>query len=208
MSKLRPVRFKNMSVDMTAMCDVTFLLLCFFVLTARFQQWVPMNITPPVAQSNRYCKFSDSDIGIIYIADDRIMYQIVGDSIRKQTLKQMGQMYNVTFSTDETEAFINAPIIGAPIAYLKQYDKQYPNWENPLRTPGIPYDKDSNELFNWIRESRKADVLLNGRALLLQIKADKDVSYAIIKQAIATLKKQKVYHFELLTSKEVPEYFQ
>jgi len=110
----------------------------------------------------------------------------------------MGQMYNVKFSAGEKDAFMNAPII-APISQLKQYDARYQEWEKPVKWSGIPYDSVSNELFNWVRESRKAQKVFNNKALSIMIKADKNVGYPMIKQVIAILQKQRVNKFELLT---------
>jgi len=89
MKKFSPLRFKNLSVDMTAMCDVAFLLLCFFVVTTRYEQWEPMKITPPVI-TQRIFDGDGENLGIIYIADNRVMYQIVGDSIPKDNFGTNG----------------------------------------------------------------------------------------------------------------------
>ncbi len=207
MKKLRPLRVKGMSLDMTAMADVAFLLLCFFVVTARFQQWEPMKINSPAITNTRYHSIYDA-VATIYIADNRVMYQITGDKVCKLTLEEMGQLYHVTFSREEQDEFVNAPIIGAPIAQLKQYDKQYMEWEKPTNRPGIPLDTISDELFNWVRESRRAEMILDHRALLINIKADKNVGYPIIKQVMRCLEKQKVSRIEFISPEATPQYFQ
>ena len=42
---------KSTSVDMTAMCDVSFLLLTFFILTSKFKPTEPVVIDVPIARS-------------------------------------------------------------------------------------------------------------------------------------------------------------
>ncbi|OCX50480.1 hypothetical protein BEL04_22115 [Mucilaginibacter sp. PPCGB 2223] len=191
---------RSLSVDMAALCDVAFLILVFCIATSKFKAWEPMKIDTPSGATSIVCSLGDdSATGIIYITGDRVMYQIAGDSmVRKATLGQMGQMYNIKFSRDDSEAFMGAPIIGAPIAQLKQYDRQYQDWGTNISRPGIPYDMGSNELFNWVRESRKAEKAIHDRALLIDIKADKNVSYPVIKQVIAMLQGQNVNKFSLI----------
>ncbi|RKR81391.1 outer membrane transport energization protein ExbD [Mucilaginibacter gracilis] len=198
MNKLRPLRFKNMAVDMTAMCDVAFLLLVFFVATSQFKQWEPMKINMPVTHK-RIVDVPNQNLGIIYIADNKVMYQIVGNAVRANTLMQMSNLYHIPFSNAEVKKFINSPIIGAPICSLKEYDNQYMDWEGKVNRPGIPCDSVNSELFDWIKQSRIADRALSNRDLRIIIKADKSVEYPIVKQVIAILQKQKVNKFSLLT---------
>jgi biopolymer transport protein ExbD len=74
------------------------------------------------------------------------------------------------------------------------------DWKTPISRPGIPYNSsDNSELYNWIREARKADLALSGKALRIVIKADKDAKYSVVKQVIKTLEKQKLRRFSLMT---------
>jgi biopolymer transport protein ExbD len=197
MNKLRPVRFKNIAVDMTAMCDVAFLLLCFFVVTARFKQWEPMNIKLPVAAN--HVVDGDFSYGRIYIAAHKVMFQIVsGTSVREFALLEMAKKYHIRFSQEERNKFLNAYIIGSPLNDLKRYNDQYMNWTDNVDRPGIPYIN-NNELFDWIINARRASLALTGTPLRIIIQADKNEDYTTIKQVIAVLQKQNVNKFSLLT---------
>jgi biopolymer transport protein ExbD len=46
---------KSTSVDMTAMCDVSFLLLTFFILTSKFKPTEPVAIDLPNSRSGVHC---------------------------------------------------------------------------------------------------------------------------------------------------------
>jgi len=190
---------RSLSVDTAALCDVAFLILVFFIATSKFKAWEPMKIDPP------YHKLiisdpNDQDYAIIYIADNRVMYEMVGDGISKLTLQAMSKKYNVSFSSVEQEKFTSAPIIGAPITQLKQYDEQYNvnDWAISARRPGIPFNGPDNQLFDWIREARTAELKVNNKQLYFVIKSDKSVGYPVIKQIIATLQQQGINKFSLM----------
>ena len=186
------------------MCDIAFLMLVFFISVSHFEQWEPLKIETPTTKEPNVCTaFRRYDYGIIYIAENKVMFQFVNcDSARKVTLSAMAQKYGVRFSNDETIKFLESPIIGAPIGSLKIYDNQYDEWDASVDRPGIPYTGNNSELYNWILEARKADAAVNGRALLITIKADKHVSYPIIRQVIDILQKQKVNRFGLATDSQ------
>jgi biopolymer transport protein ExbD len=50
---------KSTSVDMTAMCDVAFLLLSFFILTTKFKQPEPIPIVTPNSVANKVAPQED-----------------------------------------------------------------------------------------------------------------------------------------------------
>jgi biopolymer transport protein ExbD len=193
---------RNLSVDTASLCDVSFLILVFFISVSHFEQWEPLKIETPIASKTNVCTaYTPFSNAIIYIADNKVMFQYTGDDgSRKLALSAMAKKYAVRFSPDEQETFLRSPIIGAPISQLKQYDDQYTDWETSVNRPGIPYDRVNNQLFDWVLEARKAEVVVNHKALLVTIKADKDVSYTIIKQVISILQKQRINKFSLETN--------
>jgi biopolymer transport protein ExbD len=69
-----------------------------------------------------------------------------------------------------------------------------------MRQTGIPTDSVSNQLFNWVKQARVADLTLNHKALLISIKGDKKEEYPTIGKIIAILQKQKVNKFSLITA--------
>lgn len=44
---------KSTAIDMTAMCDVAFLLLTFFILTAKLKQEDPLQVDTPAATTKQ-----------------------------------------------------------------------------------------------------------------------------------------------------------
>jgi biopolymer transport protein ExbD len=191
---------KNLSVDMAALCDVAFLLLVFFISASHFQQWEPMKIKTPNAKTTNLCTafWPESNL-IIYVAGNKVMFQYIsGDTARKVMLTAMAKKYGVKFSYPEQDKFLECPTTGASITQLKLYDEQYKEWDAPVNRPGIPYNGINSELYDWIIEARRAELLLNHKALLVTLKADKTVPYPTIKQVIDILEKQRINKFELL----------
>ena len=102
MPKVKVAR-KSTAIDMTAMCDVAFLLLTFFILTTKFKPKEPVVIDIPASHGKQ---IKDKDIVLISMAPDgRTFWDIDNPKIRRSTLEQMGERYSITFSTDEYNKF-------------------------------------------------------------------------------------------------------
>ena len=91
------------AVDMTAMCDVAFLLLTFFILTATAKQPEPLAVDTPV--SSVQTKLPDTDLATITIGHGKVFFGVVGGDVRIRTLELMGEKYGVTFSENEKKRF-------------------------------------------------------------------------------------------------------
>ena len=63
---------KSTSVDMTAMCDVAFLLLSFFILTTKFKPSEALAVTTPSSVSSKVAP--DKDVVLVTIDKDGKAY--------------------------------------------------------------------------------------------------------------------------------------
>ncbi len=191
------IKRKSTAIDMTAMCDMAFLLLTFFILTSKFktEDLVPVDIPG----SSVTIKVPD-DVATLTIGQGKVFLGMEGESIRRQTLESIGQKYNVTFTPAEKAVFETLPSFGVPIASMKQFLNMTPDQRKELKQPGIPTDSVSNELFNWVREARVSAKMLVNKELRISIKGDSKEEYPTIKKIIAILQKQKVNKFSLITS--------
>ncbi|WP_419801878.1 ExbD/TolR family protein [Mucilaginibacter sp.] len=191
------IKRKSTAIDMTAMCDMAFLLLTFFILTSKFktEDLVPVDIPG----SSVTIKLPD-DVAIITVGQNKVFFGMEGEAIRRQTLESVGQKYNVTFTPEEKAVFETLPSFGVPIQSLKQFLDMSPDQRKELKQPGIPTDSVSNELFNWVREARVSAKLLVNKELRISIKGDSKEEYPVIKKVIDILQKQKVNKFSLITS--------
>jgi len=192
---------KSTATDMTAMCDVAFLLLTFFIMTSKFKADDPVPVAIP--SYTKTIVLPEENTATLTVGKGRVFFSVDGDKIRASMLEQVGQLYSITFTPEEKAMFVTLPTFGMDIQQLKPYLQMLisnPEKAKSFQQPGIPLDTVSNQLFNWVREARKADVALNGKALLISIKGDKKEEYPTIGKIIAILQKQKVNKFSLITA--------
>ena len=76
---------KMTAIDMTAMCDVAFLLLTFFILTATAKQPEPLPVDTP--SSTVQTKLPETDLAMITIGKGKVFYDLKGRDVRKRTLE-------------------------------------------------------------------------------------------------------------------------
>src|SRR4051812_25308022 len=143
MAKIK-MKKKSTSTDMTAMCDVAFLLLTFFILTATAK--VPEALPVDTPSSTVQSKLPDSDLAIITVGKGKVFFDIKGREIRKRTLEGMGAKYGITFSEDDKTKFALMDDFGVPIAGLKQIIGMSSADRTKAQQPGIPLDSLDNQL--------------------------------------------------------------
>jgi hypothetical protein len=143
----------------------------------------------------------DVNLTTIIIGQGKCFFSIEGADVRVQTLKEMGDKYHIAFTPDEIKTFSNLNAFGVPMSQLKQLLDIPPNELSKVKQPGIPVDTTAtNELFDWVRNARIADKYLFNKEMTIAIKGDSKEEYPTIKTVIATLQKQKVDRFSLITA--------
>ena len=206
------VKRASTAIDMTAMCDVSFLLLTFFVLTATARQPEVLVVDTPASSTPD--KLPDDGLGIISVAEGKIFFTVKNPTVRELTLKNMSQKYGVAFSAEEYEKFKKLDEFGVPIKNLRQLlslpdDQQ----RKPEIQTGIPVDSTetiTNELYSWVQEARKATVEYNRSRegekgfedpgpMKVAIKANAEEKYPTINLIIETLRNQKQNKFSFVT---------
>lgn len=184
---------------MTAMCDVAFLLLTFFILTAKPRAEDPVPVDAPGATTVE--TIPEKDIATLIVGQGKVFFGVEGPEIRKQLLLQMGQKYNVGFTQEQVKKFSNMASIGVPVAQIGQYLDLPPEQKEHYKQPGIPTDTaGTSELFNWVREARVVTKNLDNAEMRVTIKGDSKEEYPTIQKIIAILQKQEVNKFSLITS--------
>jgi len=190
---------KSTAIDMTAMCDVAFLLLTFFILSAKPKTQDPITAIVPAAASEKM--LPENDFAAIIVGQGKVFYNIEGADLRMETLKSMGEIYGIAFTPAEINAFGNTESFGVPIKQLKGLLAIPAGDRGNVRQDGIPVDTtDNNELYHWVKETRKADVALRNTVLTVAIKGDSKEEYPKIADIIKTLQKQDQNKFSLITS--------
>lgn len=196
------VKRSSTSIDMTAMCDVSFLLLTFFILTATARQPDPLEIATP--SSTVQYKLPDKGVVIVSVGKGKVFLDIVGQDVKRATLQKMGAAYNVSFTEEEIKRFSVLPAFGVPFGSLKQFlAMDGTQREKSGIQTGIPLDSTkNNELYNWLKEARLANGEIYGIDLNAAIKGDGKTEYPAIRKVVDVFQSQKINKFSLITSSE------
>lgn len=208
------VKRASTTIDMTAMCDVSFLLLTFFVLTATARQPEVLVVDTPAATT--LDQLPDGNLSVITVGNGgTVFFSMKDPEVREMTLKNMSAKYGVGFTEEEYKKFRGLDEFGVPLKQLRALLAL----ENDKRTveiqPGIPVDSTeelSNELYHWVQQARLATVEFNRDQeskvrgfedpgpMLVAIKADAEEKYAVMNLIIETLRNQKQNKFSFITS--------
>lgn len=189
------------AIDMTAMCDVAFLLLTFFILTATAKQPEPLAVDTP--NSTVQTKLPETGLATLTVGKGKVFFGLVDRDIRLRTLELMGQEYGVNFSDEEKARFSLMDGFGVPIGSLKQIIAMNSSERNQEGLqPGIPMDsinKEKDELSRWVFNARAASAELKNEDLKFAIKGDAKLEYPAIKRVMNLLQDQDVNSFNLVT---------
>ncbi len=188
---------KATSIDMTAMCDVAFLLLTFFILTATAK--IPEALPVDTPQSTVQTKLPETDLATLTIGKGKVFFDLKGREVRKKTLELMGQKYGIEFTEDEKSKFALMEGIGVPIGSLKQLIGMKTAERSKAGQPGVPKDSLDNQLKEWVYNARIANIELNDKELQIAIKGDANEEYPAIKKVMDILQEQDINDFSLVT---------
>ena len=197
MAKVK-VKRKSTFIDMTAMSDVTVLLLTFFMLTSTFIQKEPVTVTTPGSVSE--IKIPESDIlQILVDPQGKVFMTLDKQEDRVEVLKKVGEEYGITFTPEEINKFRLANSFGVPISQMKAFlalseDEQ----DATLKELGIPTDSTDNQFKVWVKSAREQN-----RNLRIAIKADQTTPYPEIKTIMTSLQDIRENRYNLITSLKI-----
>ncbi|MBX7225800.1 MAG: biopolymer transporter ExbD [Chitinophagales bacterium] len=195
MAKVKPHRSAP-SIDMTPMVDLAFLLVTFFMLTAKFRPDEPVQIVTPASHSQ--FKLPESGVLVLTIANDgRVFYDMDGKDARYRVITAMAEKYNVQLSEQEKTVFVLSPSVAVPMSQMKSFLAQGVKAQKGIKQPGIPSDTANNELKDWIIQSRIANPTLR-----VAIKGDNEAKYPKVNSVMKTLQDLNVTIFNLITNAE------
>ena len=174
------IKRKSTLIDMTAMSDVTVLLLTFFMLTSTFLQKEPVTVLTPSSVSEQ--KVPTANLASVLVSPEgKIFISIAGDAdaatkdewgseaIRRQILLNAVDMYNnqhpsnkVQLTEQQVQTFSKINMFGVPFQVLPQFlslsqteqDKFISDMNN--KGVGIPINDNKdmerlNEFQIWMR---------------------------------------------------------
>ncbi|MDZ4844737.1 MAG: biopolymer transporter ExbD [Chitinophagales bacterium] len=187
---------KSTSIDMTAMTDVAFLLLTFFMLTTKFKPDEPVQVDTPSSISDKLLPETDI-IQILVDGDGRVFFGIDGQPTRASMLDKMAKRHNLTFTEQERAKFSLLSTFGVPVSNMKQLLSLSGDERNALKQPGVPIDSLNNELGEWVLYARQSNPKFR-----IAIKGDRDASFPVVKRVFDILQERQINKFNFITSLE------
>lgn len=195
---------KSTNIDMTAMCDVAFLLLSFFILATKQKPPEAVTVAAPSSVST---KAAPQNSILITLTKEGKTFLMFGDDIKKKEIvSAVNSAKSLGLSDAEITKVSKMPFIGVSLGQLKPLVNRAEAIP-PAQMPGIPAkDSTDNELVDWIRAVTTAyagtGMSLNDLQQMILLKGDGDALYPDFKNVKFALKKNGLYKFRIVTNSE------
>ncbi|GAO41472.1 ExbD/TolR family protein [Flavihumibacter petaseus] len=188
---------KSTTIDMTAMCDVAFLLLSFFILTTKFKPSETLAVVTPSSVANKVAE--QKDMAMVTIdKDGKVFLSFSDDAPKQEVIETVNSLRNLGLTDAEMKNFAKGPFVGVPFSQLKSYLQQpIDNWPK-ISSPGIPVtDTANNEMVDWMRAVATA---FQGTKMNLLLKGDNASKYPTFKGVTDAFKKNDLMKFGMITN--------
>ena len=224
------IKKKETRIDMTAMSDVTVLLLTFFMLTSTFLQKEPVTVITPPSVSEE--KVPDANLlSVLVSPEGKVFLEVLGskdstmksETVRADLLKNMVAEYkkthpsaNLAFTNKEIETFSKLNAFGVPITKMKEWLNLEPDQRDKALEsgPGVPINMNEdpnnpNEFQMWVRAAYNSlnpelqEAMVKGRGIA--IKADQTTPYSVVNVVMDNLQTMKMNKFTLMTALKTSE---
>jgi biopolymer transport protein ExbD len=197
---------KSTNIDMTAMCDVAFLLLSFFILATKFKPPEALSVTTPSSVSSKVAP--EKNVVLVTMDKEGKVYFSVSDgnvSEKKDIIDAVNTAKNLGLSDQEKKNFSNNPTayIGVPFTQLKSYLDKTPDEMKKITLPGIPVkDSTDNEMIDWVRAAVQVSAGggFTGGHMNLLVKGDNAAKYPSFQGVIIAFKKNDQMKFQMVTN--------
>lgn len=193
---------KSTIVDMTAMCDVAFLLLSFFILATKQKPPEVMAVTPPNSISAKAAP--DKSILITMTKDGRAFISLGDETKKAEILENVNLTQSLGLTPAELAKWKKDEFYGLPLGQVKS-SLALSTPIAPQRLPGIPImDTTKNELETWLRSVTNVYAGEDQSKLqeMLLVKGDGETLYPVFNNIKRAFKKNQLYKFRIVTNGE------
>jgi len=192
---------KSTNVDMTAMCDVAFLLLTFFILATKQKPPEVLAVTPPASVSSTAAP--DKSILITMTAEGKVFLTLGDETKKDAVIDDFNKTKGLQLTGAELAKLKKSEFIGMPANQIKSALSSKVEI-SPTQMAGIPIDSTNNELADWIRSVTNAYAGGNQKDLekMLLVKGDNSAVYPVFKQVKQAFKKNQIFKFRIVTNSE------
>ena len=224
------IKKKETRIDMTAMSDVTVLLLTFFMLTSTFLQKEPVTVITPPSVSEEKVPVANL-LSVLVSPEGKVFLEVLGskdstmksETVRADLLKNMVVEYkkthpsaNLAFTNKEIETFSKLNAFGVPINKMKEWLNLEPDQRDKALEsgPGVPINMNEdpnnpNEFQMWVKAAYNSiddelqDAVVKGTGIA--IKADQTTPYSVVNVVMDNLQTMKMNKFTLMTALKTEE---
>ncbi|MFZ4057479.1 MAG: ExbD/TolR family protein [Ferruginibacter sp.] len=191
---------KSTAVDMTAMCDVAFLLLSFFILATKTK---PPEAVAVVAPSSVSTKVAKDEAILVTLTKEGKVFLMLGDKAHKNAiLDDINATKALGLTTTEMAKLRKMEFIGVPFSKLKSLlalEETIP----AKQMDGIPCgDSTNNELTDWVGSVVRSYAGESMDNLNLMVKGDNEALYPSFKNIKESFKKNDIFKFKIVTNPE------
>ncbi len=186
------------NVDMTAMCDVAFLLLSFFILTTKFKPSEAIEVSPPSSVASKVAPEKDAFL-VSISKEGKTFIQMSDDAMKEDIINELSTEKGLNLSPEDVKYFKASTFIGVPLSQLNQFTRVPLDQIKNFKLTGVPYDSTNNELQAWITAAQNA---YKGRKINYLIKGDNNAKYPAFKGVIEAFKKNEIFKYQLITNPE------
>ena len=228
------IKKKETRIDMTAMSDVTVLLLTFFMLTSTFLQKEPVQVITPPSVSEEKVPVANL-LSVLVSPEGKVYLEVLGsqdstdnkrkgsENVRANMLQNMAEQYNalhpganIKFTPEELATFSKCNAFGVPITRMKECLNMptVQRAEALEAGPGVPIDMNEdpnkpNEFQMWVKAAYNSidDELQEAvvKGTGIAIKADQSTPYSVVNVVMDNLQTIKMNKFTLMTALKTEE---
>ena len=191
---------KSTAVDMTAMCDVAFLLLSFFILATKTKPPEAVSVMTPSSVSTRIAK---EEAILVTLTKEGKVYLMLGDKAKKSAIiDDINTTKALGLTPGELTKLKKMEFYGMPFNKIKSMLALAEPME-PKRMEGIPTgDSSNNELTDWIGSVVRSYAGESMDNLNLLVKGDNSSKYPAFKFVKDAFKRNDIFKFKIVTNPE------
>ncbi|HEY4149382.1 MAG TPA: biopolymer transporter ExbD [Chitinophagaceae bacterium] len=193
---------KSTSIDMTAMCDVAFLLLTFFILATKTKPPEVLSVETPSSVSTRVAP--ENNVVLISMDKTGRVFFSVSDKNKPEKqaiIEAIDKSRKLGLTAAQKNAFIkDNSFIGVPFSELPAFLSTPPENLKSFKMEGIPVtDTLNNQLLEWMTAAKSA---FEGKRMDLLVKGDNNALYPSFQGVINAFKKNDLMKFGMITNPE------
>jgi biopolymer transport protein ExbD len=199
MAKVKPHR-KKPTLDMTPVVDLAFLLVTFFMLSAKFKAPEPVIVDTPSSTSDLVVK-EENLVTLLVSNDGKVFFNVDNQDTRYNLISKLSEAKGLNLTPEEMTTFSISSSFGMPFSKMKSFLALPSDERQKITQEGIPCDSLNNELKDWLVVTRTG----LGIPFRYAIKGDAKSDYKIVDQVINPpyrLKELRVNKFNLITTLE------